>query len=146
MPEVRGGGAPEQAPSEPEEGAFAPEEAAPAEAAPEADATGTVEPPEPLPETETSPGQEARPSAGSAAGQQEAPPELDRLPASVRSGLPEIHISAHYYSKKPASRLASVNGRILREGQEIDGLKMEEITPSGVVFVYRGRKFFVSVF
>jgi general secretion pathway protein B len=110
----------------------APEEA-PTEAMPEAGNNGRAD----LPEV---------PPARSTAGQQEAPPALDRLPPSVRNGLPEIQISAHFYSKKPAARLVSVNGRILREGQEMNGLKVEEITQNGVIFLHGGRKFFVDVF
>lgn len=77
------------------------------------------------------------------------PQVIDRLqlPASVQQDIPEIRISAHVYSKKPASRLVSINGRVMREGHTLPpGLKLDEITPDGVIFSYSGYRFYVGVF
>lgn len=73
--------------------------------------------------------------------------DLLQLPSSIQQDLPEFHIAAHVYSKKPASRLVSVNKRVLREGHTLSpGLKVEEITTDGVIFSYKDYFFKVNVF
>ena len=73
--------------------------------------------------------------------------KFHQLPESVRKGLPEITISALFYSAKPSSRLASVNGKILREGQPIaDNLLLKEIKRDGVVLTHKDQTFFLEVF
>ncbi|MEN8142965.1 MAG: general secretion pathway protein GspB [Thermodesulfobacteriota bacterium] len=70
-----------------------------------------------------------------------------KLPADVRSDLPQLSIAAHYYAGKSSSRMASINGRIMREGQTItDGLVLEEITRKGVIFRFRDYRFSMDVF
>lgn len=73
---------------------------------------------------------------------------LDRsqLPASIRNQLPELRISAHFFAEKPASRLASINGRIVHEGDSLNGLDVQEITPDGVVLGFASYRFLVPVF
>jgi hypothetical protein len=72
---------------------------------------------------------------------------LHELPPSVQGSIPEITISAHYYDSDPASRVATVNGRVMHEGQIVSpGLTIERITPSGVVFGYQGYLFWKEVF
>lgn len=75
------------------------------------------------------------------------PLHFRQLPVSIRKDLPEIHIDAHVYFKNPASRLASINGKMTREGYLLaPGLKVEEITTDGVVFSFRNYIFHVPVF
>lgn len=70
-----------------------------------------------------------------------------QLPASIKKSLPELTISALFYSSKPASRLASINGRIARENQQVaDDLTIEEIQQDGVVFIYQQYRFKMEVF
>jgi len=86
------------------------------------------------------------PSPPPAARAETAPPELSALPETMRAALPEITISAHFYSDDPSSRMASVNGSIVREGdQAAGGLTVRRITPDGVVFEASGRLFTVPV-
>jgi general secretion pathway protein B len=60
--------------------------------------------------------------------------------------LPEFNISGHAYSPEPQTRVARINEKILQEGQELaPGLKLEEITPGGVIFGYRGYRFRVEL-
>ncbi|MBC8317026.1 MAG: general secretion pathway protein GspB [Desulfobulbaceae bacterium] len=75
------------------------------------------------------------------------PLHLMQLPLAVRGELPEFQISAHvYFAKKPASRLASINGKIVREGDTLDShLRVEEIVSDGVVFSYQKYLFHVPV-
>lgn len=72
---------------------------------------------------------------------------FEKLPADIRSDLPKLTIAAHYYAGKPSARMASINGRIMREGQTInDGLVLEEITKEGVIFRFRDYLFTMDVF
>ncbi len=73
--------------------------------------------------------------------------ELSELSAEIKDDIPDISISSHIYSNDPSSRLASINGSILREGENVKkGLKVDEITVSGVVFSYQGVRFRVRAF
>ncbi len=73
-------------------------------------------------------------------------PFLRQLPAEVRVRIPEIHISYHAYFFDAARRMVSIDGKIFREGNIIDGdLKLVWITPSGVVLQYKNWRFRVNV-
>ena len=64
------------------------------------------------------------------------------LPLSVRQELPAMTISVHAYSDNPAARLVGIDSRILREGDDVvAGLKLEQITPDGMIFGYKGYRF-----
>jgi general secretion pathway protein B len=67
---------------------------------------------------------------------------MAELPPSVRQELPAMTISVHAYSDNPAARLVGINNRILREGDSVvTGLKLEQITPDGMIFGYKGYRF-----
>jgi len=71
---------------------------------------------------------------------------LSELPSTVRRSLPEFKVSGHAYSPEPASRVARINDQILQEGQSLaPGLKVEEITPGGIVLSYQGYRFQISI-
>lgn len=73
--------------------------------------------------------------------------DFSDLPSDIRSGLPELTISGHIFSNIRQSRLVSINGSVLREGERVSGdLAVEEITLSGVIFTYRGYRFLVRAF
>jgi general secretion pathway protein B len=72
--------------------------------------------------------------------------EMNELPQSVLSSLPNLSLSLHLYYADPSSRLISVKGRTLREGQELTpGLKLEEINPDGAVFIFQNYRFQVGL-
>ena len=53
-----------------------------------------------------------------------------------------MSISVHAYSSKPADRIVGINDRLLREGGTVPpGLTLDEITPDGMVFSYKGYRF-----
>jgi general secretion pathway protein B len=97
-----------------------------------------------------------RPPAGeNDAEESEAPvkPELlptvpfEELPAETKAEMPTIKIGLHLFSDTPASRRASINGRLVREGQAVDkDLVLVEIIRQGVVLSFQGRKFTMPVF
>lgn len=68
-------------------------------------------------------------------------PDLRELPASIRTKLPVLTLSVHIYSKTPGSRMASINGQILREGQQFGALRLQRITPKGVILNFEGQEF-----
>jgi len=67
---------------------------------------------------------------------------MTELPLSVQQELPAMTISVHAYSGNPGKRLVGINNRILREGEYVvPGLKLEQITPDGMIFAYKGYSF-----
>jgi general secretion pathway protein B len=72
--------------------------------------------------------------------------DLKELPAAIKDSLPELKISAHYYTADPKTRFTRINDLNLREGQVLTpGLKLEEITPDGVVLSYQGYRFRMGI-
>jgi general secretion pathway protein B len=70
---------------------------------------------------------------------------INDLPLSIQQNLPPISISVCLYSDEPASRMARINGSMIREGEYLSaGLKLEEITPDGVIFRYQNYRFHVG--
>lgn len=125
--------------------------------------TGTDEQEEPEVETtaslETSPAIQETPEVISYTPDDTAPvsdnetisgqrvPDVSELPQSVLQNLPEIVIYGHIYSDNPASRLANINRNIIREGGTVtSGLKVEEITRSGVIFSFQDFLFQIRAF
>jgi general secretion pathway protein B len=76
-------------------------------------------------------------------------PRIDNLPTAqdlVAQGvsLPTLQMNLHVYDTVPANRYVLLNARRLREGDEVaDGIRVEAITPGGVVLSLRGRRFVV---
>jgi len=69
------------------------------------------------------------------------------LPNNIRDAMPELSIAAHYYSANPKARMASINGRIMRQGQKLEkGLVLEEINEDGVIFSFNKYRFSLKVF
>jgi general secretion pathway protein B len=74
----------------------------------------------------------------------ELPPVIvmAELPPSIRGELPQLKFTVHAYAGKPASRIVGIDNRILREGDTVaPGLKLEEITPDGMILSYKGYRF-----
>ena len=72
--------------------------------------------------------------------------KLNELPPEIKNSLPDLKMSAHFYSTDQQARFARVNDRILHEGETLsEGLKIEEINPSGTVFNYRGYRFQIGI-
>jgi hypothetical protein len=64
----------------------------------------------------------------------EAPRPLSDLPAELRSAAERVRAAVHVYAPHPRNRMLLVDGRQLREGDPLaEGLKVDEITPAGVV-------------
>lgn len=84
------------------------------------------------------------PALGSNSGAARAPSVMGtaELPLAIQQELPPMSVSVHAYSGKPADRLVGINGRLLHEGENVaPGLKLEQITPDGMILSYRGYTF-----
>jgi general secretion pathway protein B len=67
---------------------------------------------------------------------------LAELPLSIQQEIPKMQISLHAYSAKPKDRLVSIDNRLLREGDSpAPGIRLEQITPDGMIFSYKGYRF-----
>ncbi|MEO8166119.1 MAG: general secretion pathway protein GspB, partial [Betaproteobacteria bacterium] len=87
------------------------------------------------------PGSGPPPSTAKAAIEAQ-PAKLADLPLSLRAELPPMKFTVHAYSADPERRLVGIDSRILREGDTVaPGLKLEQITPEGMIFDYKGYRF-----
>jgi general secretion pathway protein B len=67
---------------------------------------------------------------------------LNELPPSLQQEIPNISIAFHVYSSKPKDRRVMINGEMVGQGEQLaSGLSLEEITPDGVIFGYKGYRF-----
>lgn len=56
--------------------------------------------------------------------------------------IPDITITVHAFAPERGERLAGINGRLLREGEEVSpGLRLERITEEGVILNFKGHRF-----
>jgi hypothetical protein len=63
-------------------------------------------------------------------------PPVKGLPADA----PKLVLNGGIYSERRDMRMAIVNGNVVREGQEVNGVVVEQIRPEGVVLAYRGSR------
>ncbi len=79
-----------------------------------------------------------------------APRDIDNLPTlpdllAAGVALPSLQLNLHVYDATPAHRYVLLNGKRLTEGEfTTDGVKVEQITPTGVVLDAGGRRFRLS--
>jgi general secretion pathway protein B len=73
--------------------------------------------------------------------------DLHDLPAAIRNEVPRLSFSFLVYSTRPEERMVTINGKRMREGDEVSsGLKLEEITPDGAILSWKGKRFHKGVF
>ena len=69
-------------------------------------------------------------------------PELRQLRMSIQQEIPSIKLSMLVYSATPRKRMIVINGRSIREGDEVaSDLKLLEIVPNWAIFKFRGWTF-----
>jgi len=87
------------------------------------------------------PTQKKSPAVNVAAQEQQAIP-FDELPLQIQQEIPAMKVQLHSYTKTPGERLVSINDIRLREGASLmSGLRLEQITPDGMIFSYKGYRF-----
>ena len=104
--------------------------------------SGTPSAPAPIPD-KTMPEKPA--SLVGVAQEQKAIP-MDELPLQIRQEIPAMTVQLHAYSSKPSERLVYINSiRLLEGGSLTLGLRLEQITPDGMIFSYKGYRFKRSI-
>jgi hypothetical protein len=64
------------------------------------------------------------------------------LPGEIQQRLPNLVIAFHQYSRSPSERRVMINNILLRQGEFITpDLKLEQITPEGMVLGFQGYHF-----
>lgn len=75
----------------------------------------------------------------------EGVPTIDDLPPSATAGLPTLNLDLHVYGPDATKRFVFLNNRRYVEGSSTpEGIKIERITPEGVVLGYRGTHFLLT--
>jgi general secretion pathway protein B len=65
--------------------------------------------------------------------------------SSPESHLPALRVDLHVYAAKPEERFVLINMHRLHEGESLpEGVRVESITPEGVVVSYQGAKFILE--
>ncbi len=95
------------------------------------------------PKQAAAPAQERRSDSESAGTTAPGPViAMKDLPLAIQQELPPMSISVHAYSGKAGERLVGINNRLLHEGAEVaPGLRLEQITPDGMILSYKGYSF-----
>jgi general secretion pathway protein B len=76
------------------------------------------------------------------AAQEQRVMTMSELPLAIQQEMPAMSVSIHAYSDRPQNRLAGINERMLHEGEYVaSGLRLEQITPDGMIFSYKGYRF-----
>ena len=58
------------------------------------------------------------------------------------SGVPQLRLDLHAYAPRPEDRFVLINMKKLREGDSLpEGVKVESITPDGVILSHNGSRF-----
>jgi general secretion pathway protein B len=75
-------------------------------------------------------------------GTVEGLPTYDQEAQRAGSSLPPLSLDMHVYAQRPQDRFIFLNMQRLREGDSLpEGVRVESITPDGVVLSQRGSKF-----
>jgi general secretion pathway protein B len=74
-----------------------------------------------------------------------APPAPPTPPVKgLPPDAPKLVVNGAVYSERSDMRMAIINGNVVREGANVDGVVVESIGRDGLVLAYRGSKFHVS--
>lgn len=77
-----------------------------------------------------------------AAAQEQNAIRFDELPDQIQREIPAITVQLHSYSSRPDESLVYINSTRLKEGESVmPGLRLEQITPDGMIFSYKGYRF-----
>jgi general secretion pathway protein B len=71
-------------------------------------------------------------------------PLYQQLAATPASQVPQLRLDLHAYAERPEDRWVLINMHRLREGDSLEGVHVEHITPDGVVLSYRGSQFLLT--
>jgi len=93
------------------------------------------------------PAAEAPPSAGIGRvkrGTDAGVPLYQQLAATPNTQLPQLRLDLHAYADRPEDRWVLINMHKLREGDSLEGVHVERITPDGAVLSFQGSQFLLT--
>ena len=83
-----------------------------------------------------------KPASIADVAQEQQVKSFDELPVQIQREIPEMTVQLHAYSSNPGERLVYINGNRMQEGETVTpGLRLDEITPDGMIFNYKGYRF-----
>jgi general secretion pathway protein B len=119
-------------------------EEAPRERANPESADGSASPDDLAPAVEP-PRSSARSSEGVVRATESGLPTYQDAAAAPGANLPELRLDLHDYSPRPEDRFVFLNMTKLREGDSLpQGVRVESITPDGVILNYHGTRFVLT--
>jgi len=71
-------------------------------------------------------------------------PLYQQLAAAPGSRLPQLRLDLHAYAERAEDRWVLVNMHKLREGDSLEGVHVDRITPEGAVLSYQGAQFLLT--
>jgi general secretion pathway protein B len=71
-------------------------------------------------------------------------PLYQQLAATSASQLPQLRLDLHAYAERAEDRWVLINMHRLREGDSLEGVHVERITPDGAVLSYQGSRFLLT--
>jgi len=71
-------------------------------------------------------------------------PLYQQLAAAPGSRLPQLRLDLHAYAERAGDRWVLVNMHKLREGDSLEGVHVDRITPEGAVLSYQGAQFLLT--
>jgi general secretion pathway protein B len=109
--------------------------------APALDASEAASPDDYAPAADTPPpGSPGRVKRGTDAGV----PLYQQLATAPNSQLPQLRLDLHAYAERAEDRWVLINMHKLREGESLEGVRVERITPDGAVLSWQGSQFLLT--
>jgi len=71
-------------------------------------------------------------------------PLYQQLTATPNSQVPQLRLDLHAYADRPADRWVLINMHKLHEGESLEGVRVERITPDGAVLSWQGSQFLLT--
>ena len=71
-------------------------------------------------------------------------PLYQQLTATPGNQLPQLRLDLHAYAEHAEERWVLINMHKLREGDSLEGVRVEHITPDGAVLSYQGSQFLLT--
>jgi general secretion pathway protein B len=112
----------------------------------EAPAAVTVQAPPPSPD-DFAPAAEPPPYGGTGRvkrGTDAGVPLYQQLASTPGSQVPQLRLDLHAYAEHAEDRWVLINMHRLREGESLEGVRVEHITPDGAILSYRGSQFLLT--
>jgi general secretion pathway protein B len=91
------------------------------------------------------PAKQAKPEPAAPPGNDARIASVQELPVHIQTEIPRLAVTGYIYSPNKAERTVLINGRLLREGEQVaPGLVLEQLTQSGMVLSYKGYRYRTS--